>query len=703
MAQSVSKYGLGFVFLLTLTLGIPAAWSQNPATGAVGAQPHPDSAVAKSLAPPAPKKGFFDKAWDRLASLDIKWKANVLDIEIIEGLRAAVDYRYNVEPSYDGEFHLRYDRATVPLTVNVGQLFGKTSQYFGVTLSHSTEILYVRPFKSKSKAILAVPFGYDSVPTSVGQILERLPLSADNAIKNLAVGDFFSVSAYLNLIVSAASLPLSATTRGFIATHYLISGQFQIHLVKAEDQKLEIKIIALRKTDTGVSAVAGFGSGHKVFGLSVVDRRIEKWLNLTDVFQISYGKLKSNLMMVNYMLDMKDPRVRDAYDGIAAKLTELATLETVKILDPRNSNSELTSKLISDITPFETIYASEKYRIASVRTVDRRFKGKNDVDVADRSGFRFAPVIMKFTKDTEYFENVLTSSDADEKLEYYRLHTFVRTNAISWWGTLFKATSLSRASILFDSDVNGGFDERPNDPRENGSLRDIVFEWDYRDKVLTAAEMKMIKDGVRQAVPESVHKGIDWGSFVDGADFENARFNYKMVLHPSSLKSVAAAGEGNIYGALLEYLKTIPEPSSDPQESSAAPDSAMNSYNPYVNKVEEKYKSSLQSIAHYLAKVANPNSTMKQKADAFAELRFNNLFIEIGPGFLVSVLPQANLKKLVYFEIVMTADDVPPMTPFKFGQIQDRKVYDAANYIQAILTTDEFSIITEMMKSAKKK
>lgn len=688
MAQFVSKQRFGFVLMMTLTTVL-----STPAVADPVAQPHSESAISGSLAAPKPKKGFLEKTWDRIASLDIKWKANLLDVEIIEGLRAAVDYRYNVEPSYDGEFHLRYDRATLPISVNVGQLFGKTSQYFGVTLGHATELLYVRPYKSKSKAIIAIPFGYDKVPTSVGDILERLPLSAENAIKSLAVGDFFSVSAHLNLVVGASSLPLSATTRGFVATHYLISGQFQIHLVKAEDQKLEIKIIALRKTDKAISAVAGFTNSHKVFGLSVVDRRIEKWLNLTEVFQVSYGKMTSNLMMVNYMLDMKDQQVREAYDGIAGKLTELAKLETVKILDPRNSNNELTSMLISDITPFEEIYAKEKYRIQSVRTVDRRFKGKNDVDVADRSTFKFAPVIMKFTKDTEYFENVLTSSDTNEKLDYYRLHTFVRTNAISWWGTLFKATSVSRASILFDSDKDAGV----------GQLRDIVFEWDYRDKSLTKSEMKMIKDGVKQALPESIHKTVNWGSFVDGAEFDNARFNYKMVLHPLALTSVANAGEGNIYGALLDYLKTIPEPSSDPQELESAPDSGLNSYNPYVNKVEEKYKSSLQSIAHYLAKVADPNSTMKQKADAFAELRFNNLFIEIGPGFLVSVLPPAELKKLVYFEIVMTADDVPPMPSFKFGLIQDRKVYDAANYIQAILTTDEFSIITEMMKSAKKK
>ncbi len=663
---------MSFMALSTVAIATPT-WA---------AEPHAQSAVSESLQAPK-KKSYLSEVGDRLASLDIKADVKLLDTDLIDGLKTAINYRYEVEPSYDGEYHLRMDRGTLSLGVNVGEILNRASDNVGLNLEHGTEFLYVRQFKSKSDALKATPYGFTKVPTSKRDILARLPLNAQNIIDNLNVGDFFAFTAQMNIVVNAGSLPLSVATQGFVGTHYLLSGQFQIHLYKADNDKVRMKLIAVRKDEKSLNFIAGFGKDHKIFGLKVLDRRIEKVMNLTEVFSLSLQKMKSNLLMVDYMLDLKDARVRSAYDGMIASVLEF---KTFKMLNPKSSNDDLTNKLISDVTPFENLYASEYSKPSTQRAVDRFFKGKNDVDVADRTKFKFAPIVFKLTKETEYFENMLTSSNPDESLNYYRMHTFQRTSEANFWFSYYKTVSVSRASVLFDSDEKQGY----------GKVRDIVFEWNYRDKALTADELRMIKGAVAQALPAPIVNRVNWGPFVRETEYANARFIYKMVLTPRALYTLQAMGSGQIYGLLENYIQTIPAPTADPGMTQR--DSDINGSRKLT--VVEKYQDSMLNIAHYLAKVVDPKLTNEDRAKAFAELRFNSLFIEMGPGFLVSLLPLNQLDQLVNFEISLTADNVPAMN-FSFGTIQDRKVYEVASYIQSVLTANEFETITQMMKTNK--
>ena len=674
----------GFVALSAFGSAHETAFAAAEVATKSEAQPHPQSAIGESLKSPE-KKSWLTKVGDRLASLDIKLKLKLLDLELIDGLKAALNYKYEVEPSYGGEYHLRMDRATLTANVNVGELISRSNQYVGINLKHETELLYVRPYEKKGDALKAIPFGYEAVPTSVEDILSRLPFNSENVINSLKVGDFFSFTAEMSVVVGANSLPLSVSTPAFVYTHLMISGQFQVHLYKAEDQKVRVKLIALRKNEKGAGLIAGIGKDHRILGLRVVDRRIEKVMNLTEMIKIGFTDTDSKLFLVDYMLDLRDPRVRDAYDGIIAKVVEV---KTVQIADPRKSSEELTNQLISDITPLETIYAAEMSKPTASRVVDRFFKGKNEVEISPKTSFKFAPVVFKLSRESEYVENMLTSSAPNEALSYYRLHTFQRTSEASFWFSYYKAVSVSRASLLFDS----------NAKHDIGDIRDIVFEWNYRDKSLTAAELRMLKAAVKQAVPESIHKGLNWGVFARETEYANARFIYKTVLHPSALGVVKSMSSGEIFGLLADYIKSIPAPSAAVGKDMDGRAIKIDKF----NSVVDQHQDSLLNIAHYLAKVVDPKLTNSERSNAFAELRFNDLFIEIGPGFLISLLPQNELQKYVNFEISLTADDVAPMK-YTFGTIADRKIYEAASYIQAVLTANEFETITQMMNSTKTK
>lgn len=649
------------VALVGTLLSIQMAHAQNEA-----AAPNPDSAVASSLK----RKTVIGKIRDRIASLDVSLKADLLEAEIFEGVNTALRYRYEFEPSYKGDYHLRMDRWTLDTDVNVGDMVKQASKDFkiGLNLKHGTEVLFVRAFQKKSDAIKAIPYPF-----------WNLPFNAEDISEKLEVGDFVSFTAAMNVVVGASTLPFLVNPVS-VFTHYLVSGDFQVHLFRKNKDEVILKLIALRKKEKAFGVTAGFARGHKILGLKLIDRRIESWTNITEIFALNMSSTKSNLLMVDYTLDLRDSRVRNAYDGLISSMYELNTLS---IANPFDSNTELTDKLISDITPFETIYATERLRANDLRTVDRNFKGKNDVDENSKSGFRFGALLFRYQRDIEYTENALTSVDQNEVTNYYRLHTFQRATTNSWWFSYYKSESVSRSSLMFDADKN----------LKITKLRDIVFEWDYRDKSLEDDEFLMIQNAVKQAVPHSVHGKINWGDWTKDRDYDNARFLYRMVLSPAALTSVTGMDSGRIFQRLSDYILTIPEPTAD----SIDPFKDDEIRRQMRKTVVDKYQFDLLNIAHWLEQVFDLSKTNEERAKAFAELRFNHLFIEIGPGFMVSLLPQADLRNYVYFNIVLTADEMKPMA-FEYGKVPDRKLYEAASYIRAVLDSRDTDLAIQLAK-----
>lgn len=691
---------------VTSLLGALAALSLNTtlasrafAAEAAKSEVNPRSAVAASVEVPE-EKNWFAKFGNRLGSIDISLKVPLLDVELLRGLQTSLDYRYETEPSYTGEYHFRKDRGTLRNELNVGELLNRTNSYVGLQLNHNAEILFVRPHQTKNEALTAFPFGFDHMPKSAKEVASRFPFIAEN-VKFMKPGDFFSFIAHLDLIASAASLPIAPGRLGQIYTHYLISGQYQIYMVKGDDDKLFLKVVALRKNQKVAGVRIGLWEDYRILGLKVVDRRISNIANLTEMFKSEASKTDANIFAVDYELDMKDARVQDAFDGLAAKVLKL---KSIAIGNPLQSIENLTDTLISDITPFDAIFTEDRLKPIEMQAVKRSFEGKDDV-LGDASNIKFAPIFFSYSKAFEYYENVLTFIAADGTVDYHRLHTFQRTKAFSIFWSYFKGVGISRASLLYNSGPKSSDDKGAEHPVKE--LQNVLFDWNYRDKSLSADEMAMIRNAVKQAVPASINRTVNWGVFAADRGFENARFSYKMVLDPSALTELKSMTEQDFMAELKRYVPTIPTPTTEPSDKNQKLSDGANSV---MLTFFDTHNKDLQNIAYRLAQFVDKALSPEVRARAFAELRFNELFIEIAPGFLLSLLDQTKLEQLVRFEITMVADDVTPMTPFVYptakpGKIiasqEDREVYKAAASVLAILTANEFDTLTQMLKTAR--
>lgn len=131
---------LGLGLLVSTQIPGNSAWAQ--ASG-VATTPHPRSSLFESLAPSAVASSLRN----RIASLDVRLGVDLLEGEVIEGVNAAVRYRYQVEPSYKGDYHLRMDRWIMQANVNPGDLLGDYDlSPIGLNLHKGAEILFVRSF-----------------------------------------------------------------------------------------------------------------------------------------------------------------------------------------------------------------------------------------------------------------------------------------------------------------------------------------------------------------------------------------------------------------------------------------------------------------------------------------------------------------------------------------------------------------------------
>lgn len=622
---------------------------------------HPQSSVGAVVQSTKLKSKIMNK----IATLDVGHTFDLVEGEVFEGVNAAIRYRYQVEPSYKGDFTLRADRWTVDVDLKPGDLmrdFG--GALVGLNINKGSEILFVRPFKSRKDAFTALPYTPD-----------RVPFSAQSAIDRLEVGDFVSFTSKLNLIVSAKAVSAAINVPASFETHYLVSGEFQVHVTKAAQDKFRLKLFAIRKKEFGGSASVGFSFGNdfKVFGLRVIGKRIEKILDVTEIFKVASSRSKSNVLMVDYMMNLKDERVSQAYDNV---LKSVLQLEIVGVTNPFATNTDLTSRLVSDITPFESIFASERLKPQKERILDRLFKGKNDVDESVRSSSRFSLLLRHFESESMYAENAMTSVNEDETKSYFRLHTFNRRKDKGWLFNWGKEESISSASILFGADSNLAIDD----------IRDISFQWELRDRSMSNSEFKGVQDSIRQNFPDEIYQKINWGSAPQISDLGVTRVLMRTVLQPSVFSVLSGMSKERIKQRFERYLRSIPAPTAD----SADPfDDPMNY--PMVRSIEDKYSYDINLvIVPTLERVFRKSNEIsnEERSKAFANLRNSPLFIEVGPGFLISILPKALLAKLVYFEVRVDSEKASKIE-FEDGTLSDRKIFDTANYIQSVLNNSD--------------
>ena len=80
--------------------------------------------VQASLSDHLNPKDIQSRIRSEIADLDIRFSADLFNLDLFEGIGLSARYRYEVEPSYQNGFHTRIDKWRIKADLSIGDMIG---------------------------------------------------------------------------------------------------------------------------------------------------------------------------------------------------------------------------------------------------------------------------------------------------------------------------------------------------------------------------------------------------------------------------------------------------------------------------------------------------------------------------------------------------------------------------------------------------
>ncbi len=618
------------------------------------------------------KKDVEQKVRDSIANLDIHFKANMGDIDLIDGVNIAARYRYNVEASYQDQYYTRVDKWDVDTKINVGDMVqSMVDSPFGFSVNRETSFLFVRQFKSKGEALKALPY----TPA-------KLPLSADAALEKLDVGDFVAIPANLNIAVDAKASTTTVAPILFEANasvYYVLSGEFIIQVFKIDQTKVRVKIISKRGYDRGVSTAAGLS--FKFFGIKIVDKMVNRIYD-TELVKMGYGIKPGAQFIVDYIFDLADSDAKEAYNQILKSTMKFKDLVVINKLD---GASELKDKLISTFDKAEALFQSDKNKEIKERRVSRIFKGFNDYKNVVKN-LKFSLLFTSYNKDNTYSENKISFIDKNEdKMDfYYPTYSKYIETKVGKWIFDYKDQTFQN---------NYGLISRKRD--ENGKLKapEYGLTFERKDKYLRVSEQRSIEKFMINQIPRSIGRLYmnDIAEWKDVSDKTDTRIYFQLILKSQGFKYLKNISEAEIKEKLFAFVAE--------KEKIRVLNGDDNAWEKlqnflFVNRFVKGDR--LSQLASKISNIlANEDQDNEKMLARLVNLNDSGIFDKIGSGFLISLLPQDKLKDLIYFKLEMTAMGLKAINA-EFGTQNYKALYKELDNVQSRISNRSFDLrVTE--------
>lgn len=597
-----------------------------------------------------------------VAKQSIGANVNLVSGEVFEGISAALKYRIQSDPSYVNGYYTRLDRYIFGVDVNPGDIIEGLDVPVGFNINKNAEVIFARQFKSQSESLTALPY-----------TLKHLPLSSQVARRELNAGDFVSMQTRLSFVVSlGASSPLSPHLAISGSTHAYVSGDFLIHLFRMPDNKIRVKLIGIRGSGAGANAQIGVGPSLKVFGFNYLDKKINKWLDLT-LLAMDTKKTKSDLFMVDYVFDLDDSAAAAAYDQLLTKKTRFKDLSMV---NPFESNSGLKDKLLTDLSTVEQISYDDRVLQPQDRRIDRIFKGANSAS-GNSTSFRFGMNLLRFENGSAYAQNKVAQVDRNENEKKYLLDTFsVEKNVKMMFGLYGDQTTIG-SNLLFAA----------NDQWQPEDFIALTMSREIKMKDVTPADYRKVQEHVRRIIPAGEYAKIDWKNWdFSGGERVNGYFKNQLFFRPEALALMPTLNAATAYKLLRAYIEKTGQPKADPYHQDFSQDNLS-----YRQTWVDKYDMDIQYMSQYLSVVFQSGYAPQERYEKFKLLKDYPLWQERGAGFMFSLIPANRLAEVVSYEMTFSAKGVEPISA-RFGNFKEAELYNSLMYIQSIINNRSFDL-----------
>ncbi|MDC0980237.1 hypothetical protein OAQ84_00730 [Bdellovibrionales bacterium] len=613
---------------------------------------------------------------DKIRRLDIKTNIPLVDLDQIDGLDLSLRGRYEVEPSYLGNYYSRLDRLRLKFDINPTDLLD-LNERIGLSMARNSQITVVRQFPSQKEALIAPP-------TSL--LLKRLPISAERAIERLKVGDLVSFQTELSFSVG----PNWVTENGWASTSlyaaYVVRGEFEVRVYRLNNKRIRMQIFSTQQRYKTVGGKIKILDGVDVFGVTLSDNKIDKLIKLDLLdFNVSWGNHK--LFLMDYVLKLDDPRIASAYDDIMSASTNLKYLIDLSIVNPNKKNRALLKHISSNFVQIEKVIQEEiENGVKQKDRVARRiFKGEND-DNFNGGQFKIGLSFLRYGEKSIFRDIHLSQDLEDGSTNYYGFPSYtIDTDFRLLFGLLAKNKSILNYNMIF----------KENEKQELVEFLNVGGYFSYSDKIFDPYLQNLIRKSIREHLSESIYESIDWGEWNKKIVRKNARVYLEYYFHKSAFQYLRKYSQLDIETSIREFLNNLPTTinASETQRNISGTFCATDYLRERLRGIarRDRYTGDICHIAYHLFNAVQNHEEPKWAKQAFMALKRNELFRKIGIGFISSLIPPEDLKNVFRFEMNWFAKDTKTIS-FKYGSDQERDLYKIIFNIQSLIDNRSYDL-----------
>lgn len=602
---------------------------------------------------------------EQLATLEPSADLNLLDIDLFPGGSMVAGFEYEVEPAYTKGLYSRTDRWLVSTKALPGRdvnIADGIDARLTAGLENQTVATFTRFFKDPCAAMLANPYSP-----------RRIPLKAEVALgPKFKQGDYFLFRGSVGFVASAEIMGLiSSSLWGIgLSGSYLVEGFYQLHIVRLSEKHVRLKIVAHRGKEIKASLGVGFEGDFEVFGVSPLDRQLEKFVN-TKPLKLQGHVGKSNVFMVDYVLDLTDPDVEEAFERVLPKAKQFRNLN---LAGPFRGRKNLEANLLLDLTPLEELYRSD-YANERVDRIKRNFRTSSDQN-AYGFGLHAGNRILGFKLDKGISTARMSIMQEDETLERFLLKSWER----DWDGRFLYSWSRSIKASGFQAlfTANDSFEElRPVN---------MVKFVNHKKTRFTFKDFQKLKLELRKSLPHDIYRGIPFSSWPqkEGQKFINFGLRYQLIMAPESILEAPDLSAEEIKVFYRDHLKS--------KGLSAIDFYADNYGDSNLPTAEESFTGELSSMARILSKALDQKVPAMERLEMITKLRMNKLFSETGLSFLMSLQPA---KQRQYYHLDLDISSNEALIDYSYGEAEISSLYKKILTIKAALDDDALDLIRE--------
>lgn len=588
-----------------------------------------------------------------------------VDLQFLDGGALVAGYEAQSEPAFTDGLYSRTDTWKVTTEgIPDFQISANTLVKAGVR--HEVEATFIRHFKDSCEAKTSIPMWPN-----------RSPLSTARALgSDFTAGQYFIFKAGLGFVVSAETVKMLGVPGAGVSLkgEYLLEGYYQIHVMKMSDKLVRLKVLARRGKEKEASLNVGVQGDFKVWSIKLDRKKIKRVLN-PDPISITYNRSNASVFMVDYILDLTDPKVAAAYNQMVMSARQYALLQLAL---PFKNKEALEKALLMNIAPLEDLYSSD-FQAGKVGRIQRNIRSTATLD-SRMWGVELGNRIAGIGYQNGSSVSRISMREPNDDLSRYLLTTNEREVDAIWFLSWGRVVDQRRMQSLFED----------NDEQKRLKPIEMVLTVEKKDKRLSVRELSKVRKILLKTISDQVYVQIPWQDWKqDTGKALNFGMRLNVTLFPEAILNAPVLSAKELMVSYPRFLAEKNLKATDFYTSTST-------YNPHGTTTsvtaEQKFRKGIQEIAEKLSYSFSNRFEDTDRVEKFLELQDNPIFAQTGYGFLMTITPNKTREWFIV-NLDMTADG--KKLQFVYGAMERSLLFKRILLIKAALEEEDLDLRRE--------